>query len=44
MCAYIRGTLMRIYFGGLIEASSRALMYAACMRRDWDISRVTIND
>ena len=42
----IRGSskCMRVYVEGLIEASSRTLMCAACMRSDWDISRVTVED
>ena len=43
LLVHIRGSLKRTRFhvGGLIEASSRSLMCAACTRSDWAISRVT---
>ena len=42
---YIRGSLQQtcLHVEGLIEASSRSLMCAACTRSDWDISRLTVD-
>lgn len=44
-CVCIRDSWqwMCIYVEGLIEASSLSLICAACMRSDWDISRVTVD-